>query len=74
MIDILGFVDKILSAISITKSASDLNDELDQSKSKTDFKNRDEQEAVAKQRYDSMKSTREGYAEHEDDDQLQQKR
>jgi hypothetical protein len=73
MIDILGFVDKIFSAISITKSASDLSDEVDKGDSKTDSQKQN-QEAIAQQRYESMKSERKEQLGHQAEEQLRQKR
>ena len=71
MIDLLGIVDKIFTVLSIGKSASDLSEDASEKKPQSNQSNR---EAVAQQRLDEIKASREQNAGQEDSDQIQQKR
>jgi hypothetical protein len=73
MIDLLGIVDKIFTVLSITKSASDLNDDASQTDT-PEKSSQQSREAVAQQRLDEMTTAREQSAGQEDSDQRQQKR
>lgn len=73
MIDILGFVDKIMSAISITKSASDLTEKDNQAEA-SDDSSKQKQEDIAKQRLESIQAERSDNAEDQESDQMQRKR
>jgi hypothetical protein len=73
MIDLLGIVDNVFTVLSVTKSASELNDEASESDKNSQSKEQS-REAVAQQRLDEMKATREEQAGQEDSEQLQQKR
>ena len=76
MIDVWAVVDKLLSAISITRSASELNDEINDDKNSTKKSDSQDQEAIVQQRQDEMRESRaqQAKAEQEENHQSGQRR